>query len=163
MIDLRGNHGRSAALDDAGFLGGDASEILAQIIGVIERDRRDDARERPVDHVGSVEAAAETDFKQENVGGMAREQQQTGRRGDFEHGDRRAAIPVLAFGQDGIQFGIRDKLPAAGGRETKAFVETHQMRRGIDVDAFAGSFENRPHEGDDRTFAVGAGDMNDRW
>ena len=53
-------------------------------------------------------------------------------------------------------------LPSPICAEAEALVEMHQMRRGVDVHAQAGGFQNRAQERDGRAFAVGAGDMDDR-
>ena len=128
---------------------------------MVDRHRRDDAGERLLDHVGGVEPAAEPDFEQQHVGGMAREQQEARRGLDLEHGDRLAAVGALAFGQRGGQLFVGDQTPPPGA-DAEALVEAHQMRRGVDVHAAAGRLQHRAHEGDGRAFAVGAGDMDDR-
>ena len=87
---------------------------VAEKFGVIDADRRDDAGQRLVDHVGGVEPAAEADFEQHHIGRMLREQ--TERRGglDFEHGDRLAGIDALAMQQRVAQFVVADQDAAAG-------------------------------------------------
>jgi hypothetical protein len=59
---------------------------------MIDRDRRDDAGQRPPDHIGRVDPAAEPDLEQDNVGGMFGEQQKRRRRRDLEKGDGRAGV-----------------------------------------------------------------------
>ena len=51
---LRGHDGRRAALEDAGLLGGDLVERVAEKIGVVDGDRVMTRGERMVDHVGGV-------------------------------------------------------------------------------------------------------------
>ena len=100
-------------LQNAGFLGGDLLDRLAEKVAVIERHPGDDARQRAFDDIGGVEPAAEPDFEQQYVCGVAREQQK--RRGglDLEHRDRRVAVLALAFGERRGKLGIADKLAAA--------------------------------------------------
>ena len=93
---------------------------------------------------------------------MAREQQECRGGLHFEHGNRRAAVFRFAFGQGVAKLGVVDKPAAAIPAEAKAFVETNQIRRSVDVNSFAGGFERRAHERDGGTFAVGAGYMNGR-
>ena len=95
-IRLRRDHRRHAALEDAGLLGGDLLERVAEKFEMIDRHRRDHAGERLLDHVGGVEPAAEADFEQQHVGRMAREQQKRRRGLDLEHRDRLAGIDALA-------------------------------------------------------------------
>ena len=112
-VGLRRDHGRHAALEDAGLLGGDLLERVAEKFDVIDRDRRDDAGERTLDHIGGVEPAAEADFEQQHVGGMAREQHEGGRGLDLEHRDRRVAVGALAFGERVGELGVGDQQAAA--------------------------------------------------
>ncbi len=77
---------------------------------MVDGDRRDHRGERALDHIGGVEAAAEADFQQQHVGGMARKQQQPGRGGDLEHGDRLAGIGAFALLQRGAKLRVGDKL-----------------------------------------------------
>ena len=60
------------------------------------------------------------------------------------------------------QFVIADQRAAARAAEAKAFVDPHQVGRGIDVDAQVGGFQNRAQIRDGRTLAIGAGDVNHR-
>ena len=60
------------------------------------------------------------------------------------------------------QLVVGDQTAAVNVSKTKAFVEPHQMRRGVDMNAKTGRFEDRAHERDGRSLAVGAGDMDHR-
>ena len=53
----------------------DLLQRVAQKIGVVDGDAGDDGGERMVDHIGRVQPPAETDFQQQNIGRMTREQQ----------------------------------------------------------------------------------------
>ncbi len=159
---LRAYHRAHAALENAGLLGGHAFDAVAKIIGMIERDRRDDAEQRRFDDIGGIQSPAEPDFEQQYIGRVAREQQQACRGGDFEYRDRVAGIDTLAFLEGRAQFIVVDKLAAAFGRKPKPLVEAHQMRRGIDMHVLARRFQHRAHEGDGGAFAIGAGNMDDR-
>ena len=97
-----------------------------------------------------------------HIGRMLREQAERRRGFDFENGDRRAGIGALAMFERRAQFVVADQSAAAGPAEAEAFVDPHQIRRGVDVDAQAGRFQDRAQIGDRRTLAIGAGDMNHR-
>ncbi len=135
---------------------------VAEKFAVIERQPGDDACQRPLDHIGGVEPAAEADFQQHNVGRMAREQKKAGGGLHLEDGDRRVAVLCLAFGERRAEFGVADQPAAAIVAETKPLVDADKIGRGIDMHALARRLEDRAHEGDGRAFAVGAGDVDDR-
>ena len=160
LARLRRDHRRHAALEDAGLLGGDRGERVAQEIDVVDRDRRDHGRERMRDHVGGVEPPAEADLHQHHVGRMAREQHERGRGGDLEHRDGGALVDALAFGEHLGKLGVRHQRAAARPAEAEALVEAHEMRRGIDVHGKARRLQDRAHERDGRAFAVGAGHVD---
>ena len=162
LARLAGDDRRHAALDDAGLFGGDFFERVAEKFAVVERQPGDDARQRPVDDIGGVEPAAEPDFEQQHVGRIAREQQK--RRGglDLEDRDRRVAVFGLAFGERRAEFGIADQLAAVLLSDAEPLVDANQIRRRIDMHAFARRFEDGAHEGDGRALAIGAGDMDHR-
>jgi hypothetical protein len=128
---------------------------------MVEGEPGDDADQRAFNHVGGIEPPTETDLEQGDIGWMAREQEE--RRGGlhFEHGDRRAAIFCLAFGQRVAELRVVDEPPTAHSSEAKALVKTNQIRRSIDVNFSACCFERGPHEGDAGAFAVGSRYMND--
>ena len=71
------------------------------MLGMIERDRRDHAGQRAIDHVGGIEPAAQADLEQQHIGGMAREQDEPGGGRDLEQGDGGAGIGALAFVERG--------------------------------------------------------------
>src|SRR5271154_2561986 len=73
LARLAGDDRRHAALEDAGLLGGDLFDRVAEKLVVIEREPRDHARQRTLDHIGSVEAAAEPNFEEREIRRMARE------------------------------------------------------------------------------------------
>src|SRR5262245_14687484 len=100
---------------------------------MVERQPGNDARQWAFDHVGGVEPPAKTDFEQGNVSRMAREQQECRGSLHFEHGNRRAAITRFAFCQSVAELSVVDKPSAAVPAEAKAFVETNQIGRSIDV------------------------------
>ena len=79
---------RHARLDDAGLLDGDRFERGAQVLLVIEPDRRDGGDQR-VEDVGRVEPAAEPDFADRDLDAGAAEQLERHRRRHFE--ERRVA------------------------------------------------------------------------
>ena len=74
LARLRRHDRRHLRLEDAGLLGRDLADGIAEMLGMIERDRRDHGGERAVDDIGGVEPSAQPDFEQQHVGRMAREQ-----------------------------------------------------------------------------------------
>ncbi len=85
-----------------------------------------------------IEPAAEPDFKQHNIGRVAREQKKCSGGVNLEYGDRLAGVDALTLFECGDQFRVRRQPPG----ETKALVEAHEMRRGVDMDAQAGGLEH---------------------
>jgi hypothetical protein len=135
-----------------------AGERIAEELHVIERDRHDDGGQRRRDHVGGVEFAAKAGLQQQDVGLHAREDEEGGDRRDLEEGDRIAAIGALAFFDQIDQRLLFDQR--AG--DADALMEAHQVRRGIDMHALTRRLQHGAQVGDDRTLAVGAGDMHHR-
>ncbi len=70
LAHLAGDYGRHVALEYPGLLGGNLLDRIAEEIAVIQRDARDHARQRPLNHIGGVKPAAEPDFKKHHVRGM---------------------------------------------------------------------------------------------
>ena len=95
---------------------------------MIERDRRDHAHKRMRDDIRRIEPAAETNFQQQDIGRMPREQEQTGGGRDLEARDRLAGILFFTFGEHGIEIGIGNETPAARRRDAKPLVEARKMR-----------------------------------
>ena len=93
---------------------------------------------------------------------MLREQRERRRGFDFKNRGRRAGIGLLAMFERGAQFVVADENAAARPAEPEAFVDPHQIGRGIGVHPQACRFQNRPQVSDRRALAVGAGDVNDR-
>ena len=129
---------------------------------MIERYPGDDAHQGTLDDISGVKPAAEADFEQHYVGGVAREQKE--RRGglDLEHGDRRVAVLCLAFGERRGELVIADQPAAVLLPDAKPLVEAHQIRRCIDMHALARRFEDGARKCDGRALAVGAGDVDRR-
>ncbi len=162
LVDLRGDHRRHPRLENAGLLGRDLHDAVAEILDVIERDRSDHGRDRALDDVGRIEPAAKPDFHQQHVGRMPGEQQQPGGRGDLEHRDRRAGVDALAFAERVRELLVGNQHAAARTSEPKAFVDAHEIGRGVDMHVASPRFQHRAQEGDGRALAVGAADVNDR-
>ena len=159
---LASDNRRHIALDDAGLFSGDLFERIAEKFAVVERQPGDDAGQRVFDHIGGVEPAAEPDFEQQHVGRIAREQQKPRGGLDLEYRDRRLAVFGFAFGERRGELGIADQLAAVFAPNAKPFVDTHQVRRRIDMHALARRFEDRAHEGYGRALAIGAGNVDHR-
>ena len=156
-LALAADHGGGRALQDAGLFGGDLLQRLAQEARMVVADRRD-RRQSGLDHVGRVEAAAHADLDHREIGRDARESEERRHRRDLEEGDRLLAIDPLGLGQYFVQQVVVDHL--AGNAD--ALVEAHQVRRGIDMDSVARGLGHGAQIGDQRTLAVGAGDMHHR-
>ncbi len=114
------------------------------------------------DHIGGIKPPPEADLQQQDVGRMPREQEETRRGGDLEHRDGGAPIGALAFGQRIAELDVGRQTPCPDGAETEPFVETHEVRRGVDVHAISGSFQDAAHERDRRALAVGTGHVEHR-
>ena len=155
---LLGDHRRGAALENARLFIGDLVDRRAEEFGMIHRHRGDHRDGRRVDDVGRVIASAKADLEQQIIGGDLAEHQQSRGGGDLEHRNRLAGVDRLAAIEGGEHPLVVDEF--AG--EPDAFVEPHEMGRGVDVDALARRLQRGAHEGDRRALAVGAGDMHHR-
>ena len=129
---------------------------------MIERQPRDHARQWAFHHVGGVKAAAKPDFEQQNVSRVAGEQQKCRRRLHLKHRDRGVSVADLAFGEHIGEFVIAHEPAAARLGDAETFIEANQIGRGVDVDALIGRFQDRAHERDGGSFAVGTGNMDER-
>ena len=134
------------------------AQRVAEMLHMIERDRRQHAQLRAVDHVGRIEPAAEADLEQHHVGRRAREGEEGRAVVISKKVIGAAAVGALALLEQRQQRALVDQ-PAG---EADALVEAHEMRRGVDVDAPARGLQHGAQIGDDRALAVGAGDMDDR-
>ena len=80
--------------------------------------------------------------------------------GAFEH---RGLGPRLVYGRlDPVEHGVQVRVLDQSPGQPDAFVEPHQMRRGVGVDAQARRLGDGADEGDGRALAVGPGDMDHR-
>ncbi len=160
---LRRHDRRHPRLENAGLLPRDLAYGIAEVLGVVERDRRDHAGQRVLDHIGRVQPSAQPDLEQEHIRRVARKKHEPGGGRDLEHGDGRAGIGALAFGQRFAELLVRGEASFMPGfAEAKALVEAHEMRRGVDVHGEPRRLQDRAHEGDGGALAVGAGDMDHR-
>ena len=78
-------------VDDAGFLTGDAGDVVAEVLDVVDADRRDH-RDRRVDHIGGVPTSAKTDLDDPHVDRGIRERCECHRGEDLELAHRRATV-----------------------------------------------------------------------
>ena len=115
-----------------------------------------------LDHIRRIKPPTEADFQQDDIRRIARKQQQAGRRGDFEYCNWRAGIGALAFLQRRCKFVVGHEPALTGCPDPKAFVETHQMRRGVGMYTLARSLQSRAQKSDCRPLAVGPGNMDHR-
>ena len=125
---------------------------------MIQAHRSDHGQGWLGDDIGGVRASAQSDFKDQPVGGVFGEEQEGGSGRDLEKGDRFAKIGGLGPGQGLDQGAIIDRLAV----EQDALVEIDQMGRGIDVDALALGARHLRQEGTGRALAIGSGDMDRR-
>ncbi len=124
---------------------------------MIERNRRDAGGNR-INHIGRVKTAAQPHFQHHGIGAMARKGKKGRGGGDFEKGNWRTAIGEFAFLQRRGQLLFGNQPPG----NPDPLMEMNQMRRGINVHAVSGTLQHRAQESADRTFSVGARDMDDR-
>ncbi len=77
-------------LDDARLLGGDVGDVVTQVVGVVDADRRDDGDGR-IDNIGGVPATAHADLDDRHVDRGVGERRERHRRHDLElaHGGPR--------------------------------------------------------------------------
>ncbi len=135
LARLSGDDGRYPRFEDAGLFGGDLFDGVAEKFAVIERQPRDDARQRTLDDIGGVEPAAQSDFQQQHIGGMAREQQKCRGGLDLEYGNRRIAVFRLAFGKRRRKLVIADEFAAVLVPDAEPLVEANEIGRGVDMHA----------------------------
>ena len=159
---LRGDDGGYAGFQNACLFAGDFRDAVAEVLDVIERNRGDHRGERLIDHVGGVEATAQSHFQQQHVGRMPRKQHEPHRGRDLEHRDRHTSVDALAFVERVDEFRVAHQHAPAGLAEAITLVHAHEVRRGVGVDLGARRFQHRAHERDGRAFAVGAGDVDHR-
>ncbi len=92
FIRLDSDHGRPAALQDAGLFRRDQGQRVAQILLVVVVDGGNHRDSRVGDDIGCVQPAAQSNLQQEIVGRNAAEGEKGCRRCDLEKGDGFAAI-----------------------------------------------------------------------
>src|SRR5207302_8602589 len=78
-----GADGHAAGAEEARLLAADTLARESQVVGVVDRNRRDD-RHVGSDDIDCVQTTAETDFEHQCVGLHAREQPQRRERSEFE-------------------------------------------------------------------------------
>ena len=155
---LRADGDRNVWLHDPGLFPGDDVHRRSQQFAVVERDGGNGAGGRGTDDVRGIAASAEADFQNAQIGRRFGEQIECGGGDHLEYGDRSIVVDPFDPLHLGDQAVVRDQC--AG--DADAFVETDQMRRGIDVDALARGFGHGSDEGAGAAFAVGARHVNDR-
>jgi len=118
-----------------------------------------------VDDVDGVEPPAQTDFEHHGVQPLRSQQRQNGQRGEFEI-TQAHRLPCRVGGVAGTLDGSKMRQQRIGlhrlSVNAAALLEMHQMRRGVDADAVAGSQQNRFEHGAGRAFAVGSGHSDHR-
>ncbi len=165
LVGLATDDGGASGLDDAGLLGGDLFDGVAQPCHVVHIDRPDD-RGVGVEHVGGVPAAAHADLHDGHVDRSVGEFPDGHGGEHFEEAHLRLAELVHLHIDDGDQIldlvpGVDEivigKLLAVDG---DALVDVLQMRRGVQAGAHAvGTADGLRHAGGG-PLAVGAGDVD---
>ena len=162
LARLRRDDRRHVALEDAGLLGRDLRDAVAEIVGVVERDRRDHGRERrSTTLVASSRPPSPTSSSSTSAGWRANSSSPAA----VVISNTVIGAPALARSHSSNaarELLVRDQRALARRAEPEALVETHEMRRGVDMHAQARRLEDRAHERDGRALAVGAGDMDHR-
>ncbi len=157
LVILRADDGGTAGLQDAGLLFCDAGQGIAEIVLMVEADRGDDGQIWVGDDIRRIPFPAQPDFKDDPVGGIFGHQEDgCGGRG-LKESQRQALIGFLDAHKGIEQAFIVDRLAA----QLDPLVETHQVRRGVEVDALTGGFAHRLQEGADGSLAIGSCHMDD--
>ena len=155
--------------DDARLLRRNLGDGLAQKLGVIDADRRDD-RDRGIDHVGGIPTTAHTGLDNGNVDRRIGEGGKSHRREDLELAHRRTVRSKLArlrlridYLHERLYFTIGFDIPS---RADRLIVDGNALDGGLQVWAcgpagppIESSQQRIDHPGD-RCLAVGAGDVN---
>ena len=105
-----------------------------------------------------IKTAAEAGFQQQQIGGRLRKSNKRRSSSDFKERNRCTIVRDLTFLQNSQQRLFSD----GGAVEHDAFVESHEMRRGIDMHPQSGGLRDRLHECDGGTLSIGAGNVDDR-
>ena len=132
-VGLGGDRILGVPLDDAGLLRGDLGDGVAEVVGVVDADRRDD-RDGCVDDVGGVPPAAEADLDDGDV------DRRVGERGERHGGDDLE----LAHPRAACRLGLRvdeldERLDLAVGVDVLGWRD----RRAVDGDALDGRLQVR--------------------
>lgn len=146
-------------LGDAGLLAGDLFGGVPKEALMIDAKLGDAGNEWAGDDVGRVEPAAQADLDNAGVGRGTGEGEKSGCGGNFEEACADVAGDIEHFPEQGGEGVVVDQV--AG--DADSFVEADEMRAGIDMRGEAGGLDRGAEKGAGRAFAVGAGDMEDRW
>ncbi len=157
-----GDH-RCPGLDDARFFPGDGLHCVPEHRGVLKANVGNDT-DVGLNHVGGVEAAAQARLQHHQVGRL-RGKVKKGEDGDHLELGR---LPQLGFATDLLyqrahplrqphQFRRSDFLPV----DRHAVGKGHQVGRSVQPDPVPGGLENARRHHRRRTFAVGAGQMQE--
>ena len=152
----RADDGALAALPDAGLLGGDERDRVAEELLMIERDPGHHA-DRRRHRGGGVEAPAEPDLEHRHVGPGPGQHQQP------ERGDLLEERQLVAARRDHRRVGVdHGGLVGEHAVDGEPLAQRRQVRRAVHADPGP----RRPgHRGDQRrrrALAVGAGDVDHR-
>jgi hypothetical protein len=157
---------RGVVSEDGELLGRDLLERVAEPLGVVEADRREDGQLRR-DHVRRVEAAAEAGLDHGDLDARLGEGDEGGGGEELELGDRALIVRGLAVGGDGRLLG---PLERAGERilgdrpapDPDPLTPVADVRRRVGAGADAVGLEQRRRHQRHRGLAVGADDVDRR-
>ena len=97
------------------------------------------------------QTAAEAGFQQQQIGGRPRKSNKRRSSSDFKN-----VIGAPSFGTSHSSKIVSNAFFRRGAVEHDAFVESHEMRRGIDMHPQSGGLRDRLHECDGGTLSIGA-------
>ena len=126
---------------------------------MIDAERRNAANCGGSDDVGRIQPAAKAYFDDAGIGRRARKSKEGSGGGDFEETGLQSFGMVQYFRQQFCQHVVADQCSS----DSDPFVKAHEMRAGIDVAAQPRSLNRAAQKGAGRPFAIGAGNMKDRW
>src|SRR6202008_3369358 len=160
LVILRAENGWSASLLDNPLFICNLVNSGTEKLGMIDRYGGDDRSKRLCYDICCIESAAKAGLQKHIIGRVLAEQLECCRGRNLEERYLLAAIPLNPGVQGAKQYFVCDEPAASHSPKPNTLMETHEMRRGVNMNALSRGFKNGPHESDRRTLAIGAGDMN---
>ena len=157
--------------DDSGLFAGDLGDGVAQVVGMVDADGRDD-RDRGVDHVGGVPSPAEPDLHDRHVDRGVGERGESHCGDDLELAQTRARLPegarlrlLVDKFDEGLDFTVGSHVSPRTDRHAvngNSFHRRLQVRTGGAPGAPGQRDQQRVHHPGHRCLAICSTDMN-RW